>query len=474
MTMATLAPTAVNTRQLRDPAHTRRPRAGAWHAAAVAVVWATSLFVLALWVSGGGVDAVLAGGSGALSSVGRLTGLIASNLLLLQVLLMARIPVFERGFGRDALTRTHRLTGFWSFWLMLAHIVLLMFGYALAAGINPLVQLWEFVWDYPGMLLATAGTSLLVAVTVTSIRRARRRLRYESWHLIHLYAYLGVGLAVPHQLWAGADFTASPAATVYWWTLWAAAAAAVLAYRIAIPLIRSLRGGLRVVSAEPDGTAGVTVTVRGAHAAGMRARGGQFFVWRFLDGPGWTRGHPFSLSSAPVGDRLTMSARIVGDGTERLTHLRPGTRVLLEGPYGHLTGAARTGRKLLLIGAGAGVAPLVSLLEAEPWRPGEATLITRDTLAGAALRSDAIAHLVHERGLRHYPLPGPRAQGGAPWLPHTHAAWGGAAALRHLAPDLEDYDAFVCGPPEWMRAVVRDLELAGLSKGRLHTESFTI
>ena len=27
---------------------------------------------------------------------------------------------------------------------------------------------------------------------------------------MHLYAYLGVGLAIPHQLWTGADFTSSP------------------------------------------------------------------------------------------------------------------------------------------------------------------------------------------------------------------------------------------------------------------------
>ncbi len=50
---------------------------------------------------------------------------------------------------------------------------------------------------------------------------ARRRLRYEAWHLLHLYAYLGVGLALPHQLWTGADFTSSRAATLYWWTEYA-------------------------------------------------------------------------------------------------------------------------------------------------------------------------------------------------------------------------------------------------------------
>ena len=66
--------------------------------------------------------------------------------------------------------------------------------------------------DYPGMLLAVAGTACLVMVVVTSVRAARRRLRYESWHLLHLYAYLGVGLALPHQLWTGQEFIGSAAA----------------------------------------------------------------------------------------------------------------------------------------------------------------------------------------------------------------------------------------------------------------------
>ncbi len=180
------------------------------------MIWATSLFVVALWVASGGVTAVLGVNAETITSLGRLTGLVAANLLLYQVLLMARVPLFERGFGRDGITRLHRFVGFWSFWLMGAHIALLAVGYAMAAGINPLVQLWSFIWDYPGMLLATAGTLLILLVVVTSIRRARRRLRYESWHLLHLYAYLGVGLALPHQLWTGADFLSSPIATVYW------------------------------------------------------------------------------------------------------------------------------------------------------------------------------------------------------------------------------------------------------------------
>ena len=103
---------------------------------------------------------------------------------------------------------------------MLVHIVAITVGYAISAKEGLLHEAWVLVTEYPGMLLATAGTLCLIAVVVTSIRAARRRLRYESWHLIHLYAYLGVGLALPHQLWTGADFTSSTTVTVFWWGLW--------------------------------------------------------------------------------------------------------------------------------------------------------------------------------------------------------------------------------------------------------------
>src|SRR3954466_401631 len=136
---------------------------------------------------------------------------------------------------------------------MLAHLVLITWGYAAGQLSRTPATLWELVVDYPGMLLAVAGTACLVMVVVTSIRAARRKLRYESWHLLHLYAYLGVGLALPHQLWTGQDFLASTARTVFWWGLWLASAGAVLIWRVALPLWRSAGYGLRVTSVVTEG-----------------------------------------------------------------------------------------------------------------------------------------------------------------------------------------------------------------------------
>ncbi|WP_425953493.1 ferredoxin reductase family protein [Xylanimonas sp. McL0601] len=462
-------------RATRRPAAPRPGGTAGWHAGATTVVWGTSIIVAAAWLHGGELQTLFSSGPAALESLGRIAGLVAANLLLYQVLLMARVPVFERGFGRDALTRAHRLTGFWSFWLMLTHVTLVTLGYATTAGVGVLPQLWTFIVTYPGMLLATAGLTLLIAVVVLSIRATRRRLRYESWHLLHLYAYLGIGLAIPHQLWSGADFLVSTAMTVYWWTLWSVALGCVIVFRLVVPAVLSARHGLRVAAVEPDGARGVAVLLEGRGLDRLRALAGQHFVFRFLDGPGWTRGHPFSLAVAPGGDRFALAVRLVGDGTTRLAQLRPGTRVLVEGPYGAMTGNARTGGRLLMLGAGAGVAPLVALLQAEAWGWGEATLVTRDHHPDDALLTGPITELVRTRGLRWFRLDGPRTAVGPSWLPTAFETWSGRDILLDMAgKPVRGHDIYLCGPPPWMEAVRADLAALHVPAARIHYESFTI
>jgi predicted ferric reductase len=110
-----------------DPSANRPRVDAAVRTGAVVLLWSTLLLVTDWWVAGGGVQA-LAGWDDGLTSLGRLTGLLASGLLL--VLLMARIPVFEHAFGQDRLARQHRIVGFTSFTLMLGHVVLITWGYA--------------------------------------------------------------------------------------------------------------------------------------------------------------------------------------------------------------------------------------------------------------------------------------------------------------------------------------------------------
>lgn len=446
----------------------------AWYAdAAGALLWMSLLVVTALWVANGGLQTTAADPASTLTGLGRLTGLLAADLLLVQVLLMSRIPFVEQAFGQDELARWHRLIGFTSFNLMLAHIALTILGYTGSGDLGLLGQTWDLVVNYPGMLLATAAAGLLVLVVVTSVRAARVSLRYESWHLLHLYAYLGVGLAIPHEVWTGADFIASPLSRLYWWTLSALALGAVVIWRVGIPLRRSLRHRIVVHRVVREAPGVVSVYLRGRELDRLGARAGQFFTWRFLDGPGWMRGHPYSLSAVPTRDTLRITVKNLGDGSARLAGVRPGTRVLLEGPYGRLHSAVRTRRRVTLLAGGIGVTPLRALLEELPYAPGEATVIYRARQGGDLVLRHELDELARRRGARVYYVLGRRIRGRDSWLPQSAAHLSDAAALHELVPDVAEHDVFICGADAWADAAQAAARAAGVPAGNIHRERFT-
>lgn len=461
------------------PQRTRlRPSPLWWRDAVGTACWTTALVVVSLWLMGRGAQNLGSGSGQALTSLGRLSGLVSADLLLIQVFLMARVPLVERSYGQDELVRRHRLVGFWSFNLLLLHIVLITAGYSMTGHVNLLREAWTLVSTYGGMVLALASTVALTVVAVTSVRLARRALRYESWHLLHLYAYLGIALSIPHELWTGADFVSSPLARTYWWASYAVAAGAVLVFRVGLPTYRTLRHGITVTSVVRESDDVVTVHMGGRGLHKLPVRAGQFFVWRFLDGPGWSRGNPYSLSAAPKRDRIQITAKDLGDGSSRLARLRPGTRVLVEGPYGRLTGEDRKWERVAFLACGIGVTPLKALLEDLDITPGRATFVYRVRTADDLVLRTELEELAWARGVDLQYLVGPRSGGAASWLPRTGATPRGAVvddvlALHQLVPHLARTDVFVCGPDAWMEAVADTAARAGLPPEQLHLERFT-
>jgi predicted ferric reductase len=467
--MTTMTPPVAPSRHLRRRDRGTRARLdAAVRLAAGSALWLALLLVGYWWAAGGGIQD-LGGWVTGLTSLGRLTGLVASVLLLGQVVLMARVPALERAFGQDRLARTHRLVGFTSFNLMLAHVVLITWGYAVGSVSLFPGTFWNLMWHYPGMLLAVAGTTALFLVVGTSIRAARRRIRYESWHLLHLYAYLGVGLALPHQLWTGQDLVSSPARTVFWWTAWGVVAATVLTWRVLLPLWRNAHHQLRVTSVVPEAPGIASVYLSGRRLDRLNVEAGQFFTWRFLGRPGWTRANPYSLSAAPDGRSLRITVQDVGDGSRSAHALTPGTRVVVEGPYGRLSARSRTRPRLAFVGAGVGCAPLRGLAEAMPYAPGDAVYVER--YADAPLFAPEVDALSRERGLQVLRLPGHRRADDS-WLPHGVGRVSDVDALRGWVPDIAERDVYVCGPEVWADLVRRDLFAAGLPPERLHLETF--
>ena len=184
---------------------------------------------------------------------------------------------------------------------------------------------------------------------------------------------------------------------------------------------------------------------------------GQFFVWRFLDAPGWTRGHPYSLSAAPTGDTLRITVKDLGDGSRGSRTCGPGTRVAIEGPYGRLHGGVRTRRKVPLLAGGIGVTPLRALLEELPQDPGDVTLVYRASHERDLVFRAELEALADARGARVFYAVGPRVADRHSWLPQEAARLSDEDALRQLVPDIADHDVYLCGADGWMDAAERAL-----------------
>jgi predicted ferric reductase len=435
-----------------------KPVAWLWALVALNVVWASDLFVLGHGLEGLGAPGAL------LTAVGRLTGLYGALALVVQLVLVARLPWLETRLGMDRLTAWHRWTGFWVLWLVLAHLVFITLGYAARDGSRLLGELGTLVFDTEDVGLATIATALLVVVGVTSARGVRRRLRYESWHAVHLLVYLVVLLGFLHQVGVGEDFIVSPVGRFYWWSLYGFALGAVAAARVGLPVLRNLRHRLRVVSVVRESRDVVTIWIGGRDLHRLPARAGQFFLWRF--GRRWWEAHPFSLSAMPDGRYLRITVKALGDGTAWLQHVRPGTPVFAEGPYGAFTGARASRRGVVLVAGGVGVTPIRALLEEFAHARADVVVVYRASTPHDAVLAEELRAIARWCGARLHIVIGPATMCG-PLGPVL-----GARHLATLVPDAWRRDAYVCGPPGMTDAVARTLRQLGVPSAHIHTERF--
>ncbi|TVT58802.1 oxidoreductase [Amycolatopsis rhizosphaerae] len=425
---------------------------------ALNAAWATDLFVL-----GHGFENLGAHGA-LLTALGRLTGLYGALALVLQLVLISRLPWLETRLGMDRLTAWHRWSGFWVLWLVIAHVVFITLGYAGQDGSGVVSELGTLVFDTEDVLKATVATLLLIAVAVTSARRARRRMRYESWHFVHLYAYLAVVLGFLHQVSIGQDFTQAPIGRFYWWTLYGVALGLVFVSRAGLPLWRNFRHRLRVESVVRESDDVVTIWIGGRDLDRLPARAGQFFLWRF--GNRWWEAHPYSLSAMPDGNHLRITVKALGDGSAWLQRIRPGTRVLAEGPYGAFTADRRTRKRVLLIAGGVGVTPIRALLEEFAYARDDIAVIYRASTPRDAVLAHELDSLARWCGARLHVVVGRSTAVG------RYGPMMGPGHLAAMVRDVRRRDVYVCGPPGMTEAVLQTLHELRVPESQCHSERF--
>lgn len=422
---------------------------------AAVIVW--------LWWRGGGISSVRSLAT-FLTSAGRITGLLGAYLLLVQLLLLARIPLLERMSGFDRLTLWHRWNGIACLWLVVGHTGLITLGYMLTDRISLWSEITTLLETYPGMVTATVGTGLLVLVAVSSFVIVRRRLRYEFWYLVHLTAYAGILLAWFHQVPTGNELAVDHNAAAYWTGLYLVTLVAVVLFRFVQPVVLGLWYRLHVAEVVEERPGIVSVRIVGRHLDRLDARPGQFMLWRFFTRHTWWEAHPFSLSEAPNGNSLRITVKDLGDFTSRLSAVKPGTVVAVEGPFGRFTEEVRRRDRVAFIAGGIGITPIRALLETIQ---GDAVLVYRVVREEDVIFGEELEAIAHETQLRvHYVVGDHRSPGGDRFLSPEH--------LSELVPDLATRDVYICGPAGLALLIEKNARAAGVPANQIHCERFSL
>lgn len=430
----------------------------------------------------------------ALVGTGRLTALLAGYLALVEVLLLARLPFLERAVGFDRLTVWHRKNGFLVIGLVVAHVVFSVWGYAMQDGNSFVTEYWNWLTlpqpgaatisggiagaisgrhqsvalaptsPYPGMITATIGTALLLAVVATSVVFVRRKLSYEWWYAIHFTVYAAIALSWFHTIPDGNELVIDRVAADYWRGLFALTVALVLSFRVARPLAQATRFDLRVTEVVQEAPGVVSLRIGGDGLDRLGARAGQFFLWRFLTRGLWYTRHPFSLSEAPNGESFRITVKSLGDHTSRLGEVPIGTRVVAEGPFGVFTAERSRTRKALLIAGGIGITPVRALLER---MDGDVVVLYRVVSNDDIVFAAELDRIAARLGARlEYVVGDHTSPEARDLLSPAHVA--------SLVPDIAGRDVFVCGPPGMIDRIVPSLREAGVPRNRLHVERFAL
>jgi predicted ferric reductase len=403
------------------------------------------------------------GGSGRndLLTTAKFFGLHVAAAMMVQLVLVARLPWLDRRLGMDRLTAWHRWVGIALAWTIACHATFVLLGFARLDDATVPAAFLSLA-GITASLLGMGAAGIVVVVVLVSTRYARRRLPYEVFRYVHLLLYVAIGLALVHQSLEGTSFD-GPLASAYWWTMWVLVIGSLLLFRAAVPIRRNLRHRFRVADVVPESEDVVSIHVTGRDLDRFPAEAGQFCIWRFPGHFGWWQANPFSLSAAPDGRTLRLTAKAVGATSAGLRQVRVGSRVLVEGPYGAFTALHQGTPATLLLAGGIGVTPIRALLEEVT---GETIVIYRVSSTVDAVLLPELETLAAQRGADLRVVAGRTGTGDPPIPPFD------ARSLAAMVPDIRDRDVYVCGPPPMTEAVVSGLRALGLPRGQVHFERF--
>jgi predicted ferric reductase len=405
-----------------------------------------------------------AGAHGSLVVFSDALGFVALSLLALQVVVSGRWAGTTRSFGLRPVLSLHRQAGRALVALVLLHVVVLVLD-------DPArVALLDERAAPPRARAGMVAVLGLVALAGTSLWRRRLRLSYERWRAVHLACTaLVIATAFAHVVWVNA-YTSVP--VVRWSVLALVLAAAVALFwtRVARPYATAVRP-YRVLAVRRERGDAVTIELAADGHDGLRFEPGQFARLRAADCLYGMGDHPFSLSSsAQRPHRPAFTVKALGDFSTSLADLCVGTEVLVDGPHGERVHEAGAVRGRLLLAAGIGITPALSVLRtaAERGERRPILLLYGSRRWEAVTFREELDALERELNLRVvHVLSRPE-----PDWPGERGRVGEQLVRRYAPRDLAGWSALVCGPSAMVSDAASTLRRLGMPPAAIQAEGF--
>ncbi len=394
---------------------------------------------------------------------GKMLGLVAGLLILLQLPLAGRIKWLDRIFPLPGLIRQHQKHAGVIALMALAHPVCVM----LSEG-TLLIPLDIRYWP------EWVGVGLLAMVIIQMIGNRWRQaliVPFHIWLPLHRIGGLMIAvLLIVHVLNVSESFTVPgpPRLAVFI----AAITFIMIWLWVRTGWLRASRKPYVVSRVESAGADCTSVVLAPVSRMPIAYLPGQFILVSFRSKRISSEPHPFTLSSTPSrGEMLQLIIRICGDWTRNANKLQPGDRVLIQGPFGRFGHLFTTAdRELIMIAGGIGITPMLSMLRfmADNGDTRRITLIWSNRSEKHIILADEMDALAAKlTGLRCILIFTRNAEGKAP----------SGRLNQNMLQDLlrncsSESAVFVCGPAGMMKQVTTDLKALGFPHRSIFTEMF--
>ncbi|MFO7721481.1 MAG: ferric reductase-like transmembrane domain-containing protein, partial [Gillisia sp.] len=280
-------------------------------------------------------------------------GFLGLAIFGLQFIFSGRFANIAPTFGMDNILHFHRGMGIVAVVFILAHpVILILANPKFSEFFDPRVNFLRAI------ALSFAGVALLVIIT-TSLWRKIFKLNYEKWRLIHGFLALSlVFIGVVHSIQVGHYLDA----------LWKKG---LLALLMGIPMYivihtrivrpwRMKKKPYKIVEVKKERNNCWTIGLEPIGHKRKQFTAGQFFWISINETPFTLQQNPFTVASGEEDEKLSFTAKEVGDFTSKWGDFKPGTNAFLEGPFGSFTPVA--GKHFFLVMGGIGVTPAMSML----------------------------------------------------------------------------------------------------------------